>query len=610
MKHMWSTAIRSGTVLGVLIGCVTAGKTIFLHRYLTHHLYNTSAKILALSLDQWTPISIFVCCLLAILSFLIASVVGKKKQLGLATNLLLVTIATLWLQSIARSAVSSAEGSNDLNMNDLIRMLIAVGILVLGFYFTRWIRRRPDQSARLCTSAKLLFGVAGTIIPRLFVPCLSILLITNIVAAALYMNAKSSAAKKPNIIFIMMDTTRADHLGCYGYNVDTTPNIDRFARQSVRFTRAISQAPFTIWSVPSFMTSQYPEDMVGPDGLHLDTGSTASLAEVLSDQGYVTSGLISNSTLPDCQRGFDYFDQLSFGSEKVTPVTSSWVLDNAIGQISKLADRKFFMFLLFMDPHSPYALHDQYDFSSQFKNEKQRTISSFIGSDTSSFTAEEKKLFQPYYDSEIRYTDEYIGKLFQALKQRGLYENSLIIFLADHGEEFGEHGQYFHGQTLYNQALSVPVIIKSPGQHQQKEVKGVFRLIDVFPTIMKSIGCGSSGLNLRGNAVNLERVDELPDYLAFSANSKLRSVANSRYKCIVDLAKMSHQTFDILNDPAEKRDISAQEPAIANSLTKAVMQRRAESQISGRKNYTQSDAASKMTDQEKETLRTLGYLAK
>jgi arylsulfatase A-like enzyme/lipid-A-disaccharide synthase-like uncharacterized protein len=615
MKQLWSTTIKSGTVLGVLIGCAAAGKAILLHRYLACHLYNTSAKTLALSLDFWTPVTIVLCGLLTILSLWITYAVSKKKRVGLGTNVLLIIIATLGLRSIARSAVTdvagmtSSGGSNDLNINDLARILISIGCLLFGSYLTRWIRRRPDLSARFRASVKRSFDAAGTITSRLFVPCLAILLIVNIGAAVLSMRAQASAAKKPNIIFIMMDTTRADHLGCYGYPVNTSPNIDNLARQGVRFTHAVAQAPFTIWSVPSFMTSQYPEDLPHLFGQNLDTESTPTLAEVLSDQGYVTSGVISNPTISDCRVGFDHFKQVPLSGDSMQSGTSPLVLVDAVDQLSKIEDRRFFLFLLFMDPHSPYVLHDQYDFSSRFKNEEKRSVSTFVGANAGSFASEQKRLIQPYYDSEIRYTDEFIGKLFRLLKQRKLYDSSLIIFLADHGEEFGEHGQYFHGQTLYNQALSVPVIIKSPEQRRQKVVKGVFRLIDVFPTVMKSSLCDSSGLNLQGNAIDLERVDQLPDYYAFSSNTELRSVANSRYKCIVDLDKMSLRTFDILNDPAEKRDISALEPAVVNALKKAVLQRDAESQKFGKRIYTQSDAASTMTDQQKRSLRTLGYLA-
>lgn len=271
--------------------------------------------------------------------------------------------------------------------------------------------------------------------------------VLSITAIVLYVSAgylhrvnDSKVKKYPNVIFIMVDTLRADHLGCYGYQRNTTPNIDEFAKHRIRAERTVSQASWTTCSVASFMTSRYPQCMNLGDVCN--PGSMDSKFTTLADAGYAREA------------------------------SNKW--------ISKVKDRRFFLFALFMDCHAPYYMHSEYNFDPGYKG-KIRERAPLVWEDWYRYSKRDIEHTKAMYNSEIAYTDRYVGKLLEDLKQQGQYDNSLIILLSDHGEEFKEHGDFEHGHTLYNEVTTVPFIVKLPHKRNGRVLKGTFSLIDVLP---------------------------------------------------------------------------------------------------------------------------------
>ena len=267
------------------------------------------------------------------------------------------------------------------------------------------------------------------------------------------------------VILISVDTLRSDHLPIYGYKNISTPNIDALRADSILYERAYSHCPLTLPSHTSILTGLLPADHGIRDnvGYRLDQ-KIPTLAEVLKKNGYATGAAVSAFVLrreSGIDRGFDFYD------DEVEPVGKSTVIGRVQrdgGDTERIAkswldkqsgDKPFFLFLHLYDPHTPYTPPEP--FFSTIKN---------------------------HYDGEIAYVDSIIGDFIAYLKQRDLYDKSMIVFLSDHGEGLNEHGEEEHGIFLYREALQVPLLVKLPKSFDGgKSVAAPVELIDVFPTI-------------------------------------------------------------------------------------------------------------------------------
>jgi arylsulfatase A-like enzyme len=316
-------------------------------------------------------------------------------------------------------------------------------------------------------------------------------------------------ADRPNVVMIIMDTTRADHISCYGYHKKTTPQIDKLASASTIYKHAYSTSSWTLPSIASIFTGLYPgthEANRSADGAFKLADRYLTLAEILSGSGYNTAGyvtchLLSNSI--GLQQGFQTFEtvyydysffltQFSLGAFLNTFLrmddylifkgyenlgTASQVNRRAIPWLKNNAEAgPFFLMLHYFDPHNPYSAF----YSEDYKTKEYETIIKEYSGNDPNYTVGEFALtgksllgqhkmppnLQNYlvdnYDREIQFLDEKIGEIFETLKQAGSYEDTIIIITADHGESFGEHDMSLHGMFLYNDNLHVPLIIKYP----------------------------------------------------------------------------------------------------------------------------------------------------
>ena len=316
---------------------------------------------------------------------------------------------------------------------------------------------------------------------------------------------------KPNIILITMDTTRADHLSCYGYYRNTTPNLDKLARESVVFKNAYAPSPWTLPTHASLFTGMYPAKHTAHwDYERMKSNWPASLskhhktlAEILVDRGYRTAGVIGFllcHSIFGLAQGFEYYDDALIN---VIPdlehftlfrILSRWVSlediaarqglngSRVASQINKLVfswlekhyQSPFFLFIHYFDPHHPYLPPDKY--SLLFRKDENYEIAE---------TERRKRDLLALYDGEIAYLDYHMGKLFEKLKKLKIYHKTMIFITSDHGEFFGEHDFWYHGHELYQEVLRIPLIIKYPSSYPKKGVylKRV-SLVDIMPTIL------------------------------------------------------------------------------------------------------------------------------
>lgn len=419
-----------------------------------------------------------------------------------------------------------------------------------------------------------------------------------------------------NVLVICIDSLRADHLGCYGYTRDTSPCIDTVAKDGIRFTSAISQAPWTKPSVASLFTSLYMSVHNVWYG-YKDTkdyavscrlsGDIVTLAEILKIHGYETAAFGQKLHLRK-EFGFKQgFDLLKMGLGKSANINTS-----VTTWLQKRQPDKFFVYLHYDDAHFPYNPSDKfkiYDVSQSKAN--------VTGENFKSIRTGEMKLSQEdidhiiaSYDGEIKSVDEKIGLLLKQLDGMGYGDNTLIIILADHGDEFMEHGGVAHGHTLYEELIRIPLIMKGPVLPKNVHIRGLAQSIDIAPTILDILdlqpGREMEGKSLvplifKGKKVHNAVYSERKSYQGeFS-----RAVRTEKWKLIKDYKTKQSLLFDLENDPGESRNVNEQYPKILADL---------ERQLSGwldRENAKAKKTGFKGTvridETTKERLKSLGY---
>ena len=317
-----------------------------------------------------------------------------------------------------------------------------------------------------------------------------------------------------NVILLLIDTLRPDHLGFSGYPRKTSPNIDAFAKEGVSFANTYCTLSRSEATMTSILTGLYPHT----HGIRMVWGnrmdpSITTLQEILKSHGYITAFLKTGSAPHDgSEKGWDFFDVFSWkvankikrGIYKVFHPTNfigvaEQKYSDAIRFVKKNRNNKFFLMVHTNDIHWPYPVPKPFEhmFDSDYKGDHD-----FATMAKGTMTRGElifgiKKLpvreiqhAIAHYDAGIRYTDTHVGRFFDFLKKEGLYDNSLIIVMADHGENFGEHSFYFqHGASLYETSLKVPLVMRCPAKILAgKVVKARVQSLDIMPTVLDVLG--------------------------------------------------------------------------------------------------------------------------
>src|SRR5580765_6673467 len=359
----------------------------------------------------------------------------------------------------------------------------------------------------------------------------------------------------PNVVLITIDTLRADHLGCYGYKQIKTPNIDGLAADSSRFERAYTVVPVTLPSHTAMLTGTYP--MLS--GMHDFSANKLSpqqvtMATVLKQAGYVTGAVVASAVLDSrfgLNQGFDfYYDHFDFSRLEESNLDEmerpgNLVADQALNWLGKNSQKKFFLWMHLYDPHYPYRPPEPYarEYASQ------------------------------PYDGEIAFADEQVGRLLRFLKDKGLYQNTVIVLSGDHGEGLGEHGEKTHGFFIYNATMHVPLIIHLPGKSATQTVADPVSLVDLMPTILAATGLDIpsqvQGRSLL-SALRREKID--PDRTLYGETflprlhfnwSELRGAENAKYH-FIDAPRP--ELYDLTKDPSELRNLFPEKKAVGEEM--------------------------------------------
>jgi arylsulfatase A-like enzyme/Flp pilus assembly protein TadD len=367
--------------------------------------------------------------------------------------------------------------------------------------------------------------------------------------------ASAAPPAAPNVVFITIDTLRADHLGCYGNKQIQTPHIDALAANGVRFERAYTPVPVTLPSHTVIFTGTYPlfsgmhdfaANKLGPN--------QTTLAAVLEKRGYATGAVIGSAVLDSrfgLNRGFDfYYDHFDFSRLQESNLDAmerpgNVVADVALDWLSKNYHKKFFLWMHLYDPHYPYRPPPPY--SEEYKDHP--------------------------YDGEIAFADAQVGRLIRFLKEKNLYRNTLIVLSGDHGESLGEHGEKTHGFFIYNATLHVPLIFHLPDGKAARTVSDLVSLADLMPTVLQflkaEVPAQVQGRNLLPLVAPKKRDDSRSLYaetflprLHFNW-SELRSVETENYH-FIDAPKP--ELYDLAKDPAETQNLFPQKKAVAEEL--------------------------------------------
>ena len=398
-----------------------------------------------------------------------------------------------------------------------------------------------------------------------------------------------------HVLLISIDTCRADHLGCYGYSRNTTPHIDALAAESTLFNHVVSPVPITLPAHCSMLTGTSPlYHNVHSNVNYKLSDSNITLAEILHDNGFATAAVVGAFVMSNkfgIHQGFSLYDdriqitdhEWKFRNER----SAGEVSDRAIRWLDRYGNKKFFLFLHYYDPHHPYISHKQFTFSSI------------------------PMLSLPIdrYDSEIAYTDYHVGRVLDKLKKMNIYDSTLIILTADHGESLGDHGENAHTYFIYHSTLHVPLIIRVPGQTKDAIVHEPAGLVDILPTI-----CGFLGIeppaNIQGQDLSgpwrkgqLLKQDRFFYAESFTATkyhaASLQGLVSRQHKYIHTTRR---ELYDLWNDPGESNNIIEDKPLLAKKYQDRLMQ------IIEQTDRSDSESRANLDQQTLQRLESLGYI--
>jgi len=388
-----------------------------------------------------------------------------------------------------------------------------------------------------------------------------------------------------NVLLISIDTVRADHLSCYGYDRSTSPNLDALAKRGVLYERAYSQAPWTLVSHMSVFTSLLPSyHKVESINQRLSI-DIPLMAEMLKEEGWETAAFVNNGQMKQhwgFGRGFDLwreFEALTPDGRTADEGRAKNITDHAVSWLEKRTKSggtgKFFMFLHYFDAHDPYDPPAPFD--GMFKPKDDIPM---LGEETGMIVQRYRmkgaglpdprivpKLIS-LYDGEIRYNDYHLGRLFAKLDELDIQKNTLVVVFSDHGEEFKEHGSFLHGGTLYREVLHVPLIISCPGRVPEgARSPQPARLIDILPTILHVCELqpyqnaqGVSLLPIEYDATRFGEIDIRSETKALLEGTVLKSIRTGPLTYIYSPLDGSEELYDRSEDPDEQRDVSADSP--------------------------------------------------
>jgi arylsulfatase A-like enzyme len=371
------------------------------------------------------------------------------------------------------------------------------------------------------------------------------------------------AARRANVIILSLDTLRADRLGCYGYDRPTSPALDALAERSVRFDRVFAE---TSWTLPSHMTlftGRHPTSHGVIDTQYQLAEHIPTFAQVLQDDGYRTFAVTDGGYVDSFfgfGRGFDRYD------EREKDFQSTLYLARNFLRTIKPGER-FFLFLHTYDIHCPYDPPEQY--ARMFRTrppEDHLDVAGKCGNpdfNELDLTAGQIRFLSDQYDAGIRAADDRFGEFVEFLEGEGRLDDTILVVLSDHGEQFGEHGRVGHGHTLYREALEVPLLVHAPGLGPGVVAEPT-GLVDVMPTLLELVGletpAGVQGLSRLPAMLGSPPAATPPLFGELDRNARLRSVLQGDLHLVRNLEAGTAEAFDLARDPDEQTPLAPGDP--------------------------------------------------
>jgi arylsulfatase A-like enzyme/Tfp pilus assembly protein PilF len=379
------------------------------------------------------------------------------------------------------------------------------------------------------------------------------------VAWLVWDRARGRPLGRDSLLLITLDTTRADHLGAYGYAKARTPQLDRLFAEGARFERALTAAPLTLPAHASIFTGRYPfHHGVRDNGTFFLAADAPTLATALKAAGYRTAAFVSAFVLDrrfGLARGFDLYDDRMEGFGHVMRVTAERRGDRTVAGLKAWLEsyapartEPFFLWLHLYDPHDPYDPPAPY--AAAFNDRP--------------------------YDGEIAYVDSLVGDVRATLERLGLARDTVVAIAGDHGEDLGEHGEETHGLFLYDATLRVPLALWRPGRVSPAVVKDLARTVDLAPTLLELLGQPPLPQTDGRSLLELLRGGRQPPAPAYAETlypeldfnwSALRCVSDERYKLI---EAPRPELYDLQSDPGERADVGTAQPQRAEALRQAL----------------------------------------
>ncbi|MDE2978012.1 MAG: sulfatase [Acidobacteriota bacterium] len=420
----------------------------------------------------------------------------------------------------------------------------------------------------------------------------------------------TAAPPRPNIVLYVVDTVRADRLGVYGYEKPTSPRLDAFAEGAVLFENAYAQSSWTRPAVASLFTGLLPpaHRTVGRRSVLPDDATT--LAEILAAHGYEGLGLVRN---PNVGRAFGFAQGFTrFRSEDRE--RDETMLERVRLWLDERQDAEapFFLFLHAIDPHGPYDPAPEFEemFEAGGAPAHYRTVRYLLGLnrgdvEPDSGTAE---ALSRLYDAEVAQNDRAFGELLDELEDRGLVEDTAVIYVSDHGEEFAEHGRWEHGLSLYEEVLRVPLIMRLPGVPARR-VEAPAQHIDLLPTLLGYLGIEPPPTDGRDLLAERRRGGAPLDVYAHLDvdGHRAASVIRGRFKLVLPLSPSqgtAPMLFDLDADPGELEDLAGDRPDIVARMLGLL----AERNLAGEIESAEEIEDDQIDEDVRRRLRALGYV--
>jgi arylsulfatase A-like enzyme len=423
--------------------------------------------------------------------------------------------------------------------------------------------------------------------------------------------SKKPPSDRPNIILVTLDTTRADHLSCYGHDRKTSPNLDKLAEGSLVYTKAIAPSSWTLPSHASLFTGKFTSShgaRYDPDGPFYLSDALGEhpvykrfrarglaqdekpLAATLKNIGYQTGAVVAGPWLKKVfglAKGFDYYDDSQI--TRLNGKTANLVTDSALNWLKESHKKEFFLFLNYFDPHEPYMAPHEF---------LEKLVPNRILSSIPKLEAERIR-----YDAEILFMDHHFGRLIQKLKNMRIYDNTWIIVTADHGELLGEHGKFRHGFYLYQEEIHIPLILKYPaGEVSPAQTSVMVQLNDIYAMILDRLQIPLPNNIQASLPHNITHPILAETYPLDFPDGHWRTIIHGELKYLWN-SKGRHKLFDLSNVGGEDINLIEKHPQKARELLAEM-----DSYLAKLPRPGPPVPARKLDTQTSEALKSLGYV--